>query len=104
MADYRLRVLGGEAAASGDIHLDVWVEKQVNGDWNLIPQGHRTLVLDGAAVLVITEGAGTDNQKRAALLALIRQEVVAWGIDQSDEAYTQLFALVPGGWPVTVAI
>jgi len=105
MADYRLRVLSGEAAANGDIHLDVMVERETEPDtWVLIPLGHRTLVLDGEAVLAITESEATDNQKRDALLALIRQEVVAWGIDRSDDAYNQLLALVPGGWPVSVAI
>jgi len=104
MADYRLRVLGGEAAANGDIHLDVMVEKEVDEAWVLIPLGHRTLVLDGEAVLAITESAATDAQKRTALLALIRQEVVAWGIDRSDDAYNQLYALLPAGWPVAVAI
>jgi len=105
MADYRLRVLSGEAAANGDIHLDVMVERETEPDtWVLIPLGHRTLVLDGEAVLAITESEATDNQKRGALLALIRQEVVAWGIDRSDDAYNQLLALVPGGWPVSVAI
>ena len=105
MADYRLRVLSGEAAANGDIHLDVMVERETEPDtWVLIPLGHRTLVLDGEAVLAITESEATDNQKCGALLALIRQEVVAWGIDRSDDAYNQLLALVPGGWPVSVAI
>ena len=105
MANYRLRVLGSEAASNKDIHLDVMVEKETAPDtWALIPLGHRTLVLDGEAVLVITGSAATDAQKRTALLALIRQEVVNWGIDKSDDAYNQLYDLLPNGWPVTVAI
>ena len=99
---YRARVLSSEAAANGDIHLDVMVESDRSGDWQLIPGGHRTLVLDGAAVLAITEGAGTDIQKKQALLALFKQEVVGWGIDESDDANQQLTGLV--ALPITVSL
>ena len=101
--NYRVRVESGEPAANKDIHLDVFVEKETTPDvWDLIPGGHRTLVLSGAAVLAITEGAGTDGQKLAALSALFKQEVASWGIDESDDAYNQLYDLLPGGWPVMV--
>jgi hypothetical protein len=103
VTDYRVNVLSGEAAASGNVHLDVHVEKEVAPDeWSLIPLGHRTMVLNGAAVLAITTGSGTLTQKRAALLALFRQEVLSWGLDESDDAYTQLEELLPSGFPVTV--
>ncbi|HUX30441.1 MAG TPA: hypothetical protein VMV78_07410 [Thiobacillus sp.] len=103
--DYRVRVQSGEAAASGDIHLDCFVEREASpGEWELIPMGHRTLVMDGEAVLAITEGAGTDGQKLGAIAALFKQEVLSWGIDRSDDAYNQLFALLPAGWPVTVPL
>ena len=102
---YRARVLSGEAAASGDIHLDVVVERQVDEEtWTMIPLGHRTLVMNGAAVLAITEGPGTNAQKLAALAALFKQEILSWGLDESDDAYEQMFALIPGGWPVTVSL
>jgi len=105
MANYRVRVQSGGAAASGDIHLDVFVQKEIEpGVWELIPMGHRTLVLDGEAVLAITEGSGTDGQKFAALGDLFKQEVLSWGLDKSDDAYNQLFALLPAGWPVTVSL
>jgi len=105
MANYRVRVQTGEAAANGDIHLDCHVQKETSPDvWELIPLGHRTLVLDGEAVLAITEGSGTDGHKLAALANLFKQEVLAWGVDKSDDAYNQLFALLPEGWPVTVSL
>ena len=91
---YRARVISSEAAANGDIHLDVYVESDRTEEWVLIPGGHRTLVLDGAAVLAITEGSGTVTQKRAALSALFKQEVKSWGIDESDEANEQMLDLV----------
>jgi len=99
---YRARVLSSEAAANGDIHLDVHVESDRSGDWALIPGGHRTLVLDGAAVLAITTGAGTLTQKRAALSALFKAEVLEWGLDTSDDANEQLLELV--SLPVTVSL
>lgn len=91
---YRANILSSEAAANGDIHLDVMVESNRSGEWQLIPGGHRTLVLDGSAVLAIAEGAGTDVQKKQALAALFKQEVIGWGIDKSDDANQQLVGLV----------
>ena len=99
---YRVEVKSSEAAANGDVHLDVRIESDRTGDWVLIPLGHRTLVLDGAAVLAITTGVGTDAQKKAALSALFKQEVLAWGLDESDDANEQLLALVE--LPVTVGL
>ena len=99
---YRARVLSSEPAASGDVHLDVYVESDRSGDWVLIPGGHRTLVLNGAAVLAITTGAGTDQQKIGALAALFKQEVLEWGLDKSDDANEQLLGLVE--LPVTVSL
>ena len=99
---YRANVLSSEAAASGDVHLDVMVESDRSGDWELIPGGHRTLVLDGEAILAITTGAGTNAQKITALVALFKQEVKAWGLDESDDANEQLLALV--SLPVTVGL
>ena len=104
---YRLRIVSSEAAANGNVHMDTWVDKSVDeGDnWEPAQGGHFTLVLDGAAVLAITEGAGTLTQKRAALLALLKAEVSQRGIDSADDADNQLRDLLPGGdWPVTVAL
>jgi len=105
MANYRVTILGSEAAANGDIHMDVNVEKEIETDvWELIPNGHRTLVMDGEAVLAITTGTGTDAAKRASLLALFKQEVLSWGVDEADDANTQLVDLLPEGWPVSVML
>jgi len=103
--NYRVRVESGEPAANGDIHLDCWIEKEKEdepGVWELVPMGHRTLVLDGAAVLSITESDMSDAEKRAALLNLFRHEAESWGIHEADDAYSQLCGLLPDGWPVTV--
>uniref|UniRef100_A0A6M3J143 Uncharacterized protein n=1 Tax=viral metagenome TaxID=1070528 RepID=A0A6M3J143_9ZZZZ len=105
MATYRARVLGSEAAANGDVHLDVYIQRETEpAVWVDVPNGHRTMVLNGRAVLAITESAQTDAQKRAALVELMRQTAAAWGIDESDEANEQLTALVPGGYPVNVTL
>lgn len=105
---YRANVLSSEAAANGDVHLDVLIQKDtlVDGEtvWANIPNGHRTMVLDGAAVLAITSGDGTLNQKRAAIVEIMRAEAAGWGIGQSDQANTELTKSVPGGFPVAVVL
>ena len=101
---YRAVILSSEAAANGDVHLDVHVESDRSGDLELIPGGHRTLILDGDAILAITTGGGTLAARRAAALALFQQEISAWGIDESDDANEQLTALVYQGWPQTVEL
>jgi len=105
MASYRARVEGGEAAANGDVHFDCYVECEVESDvWEVVPYGHRTLVLNGAAVLSITESEMTNGQKLTALTNLFCQEAESWGIHESDDAYNQLFDLLPTGWPVNVSL
>ncbi len=99
---YQARVLSSEAAANGDVHLDVFVESDRSGEWVLIPGGHRTLVLNGAAVLAICNSGGTLAARRAAALALFTETISAWGIDKSDDANEQLTGLVYQGWPQTV--
>ena len=102
MSDYRARVVSSEAAASGDVHLDCFVESDRSGEWELIPGGHRTLVLDGAAVLAICESGDTLANRRLAVKDLFVQEIKSWGIDESDDANEQLVALIYQGWPQTV--
>lgn len=99
---YRARVVSSEAAANGDLHLDCFIEKQLEDEsWELVPNGHRTLVLNGAAVLTITSNeAYTIPQKHAALAALFRETAMGWGIDEADEANTSLDELVT--FPVNV--
>jgi len=99
---YRALVLSSEAAANGDVHLDVNVQSDRSGDWELIPGGHRTLVLDGEAVLAITTSSATLAARRAAVRELFILEITAWGIAESDDANEQLTALVYQGWPQTV--
>ena len=102
---YRLRIVGSEAAANGNVHMDTWVDVSADdGDnWEPAQAGHFTLVLNGAAVLAITGGPGTLVQKRAAMLALLKAEVASRGIDQADDADSQLRGILPNGdWPVTV--
>lgn len=99
---YRARVLSSEAAADGDVHLDVMVESDRSGSWQLIPSGHRTLVLDGEAILAITNSSDSLANKRLAIKGMFILEIAAWGIDESDDANEQLSALVYQGWPQTV--
>jgi len=102
---YRVRVESIEPTGNGDVHLDVWVESDAAspGTFVPIPNGHRTMVLNGDAVLAITGSAGTTAQKRTALLALFKQEATNWGVAKSDSAATAMAALMPS-LPVTVAL
>jgi len=100
---YRFTVDSQEAAANGDVHLDTWVEKEVEGEWvRTVPNGHRTVVMDGEAVAAICDGPGTDAQKRLAIAALFKAEVVSFGIDTADDAATKLATLVT--FPVSVTL
>ena len=99
---YRARVISSVAAANGDVHLDTFIESDRTGDWVLIPGGHRTLVLDGEAVLAICESGDTLANRRLAVKDLFVQEIKSWGIDESDDANEQLTALIYQGWPQTV--
>ena len=108
MAKFRIDSI--EAAANGDVHLDVWVLKEVDNPEPppdtvdvLVPNGHRTAVLPGAAVLAILESAGTDQQKVGALAALFREVVEGWGIVLADEATEGILGLV-GDLPITVTL
>jgi hypothetical protein len=96
---YRARVLSSEAAANGDVHLDVMVESDRSGSWQLIPGGHRTLVLDGDDILAITTSSDSLANKRLAVKGMFMLQIGAWGIDKSDDANEQLTALVFQGWP-----
>ena len=106
MADYRVRVLSSEAAADGNVYLDCWIQRYneagEDSEWVLIPLGHRTLVLDGAAISAIVDGAGTLPQKRIAMLALFRAEVVSWGLDEAYAANVKLVSILTDGWPVDI--
>ncbi len=105
MSDYRARVLSSEAAANGDVHLDVVIESDRTGDWVGIPGGnHRTLVLDGAAILAICNSGDTLAERRVAVKDLFIEEIKAWGIERSDDANEQLVALLYQGWPQTVEL
>ena len=94
---YRARIVSSEASAAGNVHLDCYLQRsQDSGEtWELVDGGHRTVVLDGDAVLAITEDDSLSNAQKVGHLAnLFGQEVKSWGIDKSDDANQQLEALV----------
>ncbi len=108
MATYRVRVESSEAAANGDVHLSCQIQKLVSEDpdvWELVPNGRRTMVLKGATVLAITEHpTWSDGEKLTALGDEFRRNAAGWGIDEADDANTQMLALLPGGFPQDVAL
>ena len=99
---YRAIVNSAEPAANGDVHLDTIIQTDRDGDWTLIPNGHRTLVLDGEAVMAIINNGDTLANRRAAMKALFIEEVKAWGLDESHNAATELEGLMYLGFPQTV--
>ena len=108
MAEYRVHVEEIEAAANGDLHLLCAIQRKVVVDevdtWVLALNGHRTMVLDGEALLAILTGPGTEGQKIVAILAIFKQEALAWGIDTADSAYTLLMDILPENWDGNVAL
>ena len=107
MATYRAHVLSTEASANGNCHLDCYIQKQteVEGEtvWVDVPNGHRTMVMAGAAVRVILDNGNlTDVQKRVALAELFREQASGWGIDEANEANTGIEDLVT--FPIDVAL
>jgi hypothetical protein len=106
MAFYRVNVLSMEAAVDAAIHADANVQLRVSRNPDVfqdIKNGHRTVVLGAAEVMAITDDpVMTANQKRTALRNLIKEKVLAMGIDVADEAYADFIALVPPPFEVTV--
>lgn len=103
---YRIKVNEMEAAGDGHIHFDCMIQKLVSEDpetWEMVPKGHRTLVLPSAALLAIRNGPGTNAEKRVAIRAVFLQKAQEWGMDESTEAVDFVHDLVPpDNWPVTV--
>lgn len=91
--------------ARGDIALDVFLEVQIDDSpeaWVQVPDGHRTVILQAQAVVAIAQGPGTPVQKRQAVLALITDAVLAFGLAQSYQGAAAFVSLLPNGkWPVT---
>ncbi len=108
MATYRAHITKSEAAADGNVHLTCQIQKLVSEDpdvWELAPNGHRTMVMDGGTVLSITEHpTWSDGEKLTALANEFRRNATNWGIDEADDANTQMLALLPGGFPQDVAL
>ena len=112
MYEYRANIRSSEAAANATLHLDCWVQRRLEdppdpdvNPWVNVPLGHRTVVLQASAVQVALNSGATDPQKRAAIVALLRQEILGWGIDEADQAEQGLMELVPGeNWPMAVPL
>ena len=99
---YRARVITAAPAANGDVHLDTFIETDRSGDWALIPNGHRTLVLDGEAVLAIINSGDTLANRRADMKDTFIEEIKSWGLEKSDDATQELTSLMYQGFPQTV--
>jgi hypothetical protein len=100
---YRIVITGGRASAE-NVALDAYVEREDGEEWVPLAHSYRTVILNGDAVLAITQGTGTDAQKRAALIALFKASIPALQFIDSATAFSELEALLPAGWPVTVVL
>ena len=111
IGDFRWRVPGSEdqecwrrcVAANGNINLDVYIEIQTGTDpetWALLPQGHRTIVLQAQAIVAIAEGSGTIQQKRQQVMNLITDAILGLGLVHSYQGAAAFVSLLPNGeWP-----
>lgn len=85
------------------VFVNVWLKVQTGEDPNVyanVNGGHRDVPISAPAVIAITDGPGTDTEKRDAVIALAEAEVKSWGIAESDAAMRAFLSLLPGGeWP-----
>ena len=108
MAVYRANVLKIEPTADGSLHADVSVDLRIAGDpvsWKQVSSGHFTVVIDAKAVLAITDGAGTNSEKKKALQDLIKIDALDRGVDVADMAYAEWIKLMPEkDYPLEITI
>ena len=102
---YRFRIWSGEASG-GNVRMKTTVEKQAaDNSWATIEDGTRYVTLSTDAVLAITNNAGlTNQQKLAALSDLFKAAVGGANLPLADEAAADIAALLPAGWPMTMAL
>lgn len=101
---YRLYITGAESSPNKQINMAIEVQVDASGSWVTIPNGTRDFLLSAIEVVAITDGDGTDAEKRTALVDLLKKDVVSWGLVQSDYALAQIEALIPGGFPITISL
>ena len=94
---YRAVISSSVAAANGDVHLAVKVQRKQSGAWKLIPGGSITVLLDREALLSIINNGDTLSNRRASMNELFIQEIKAWHLDEDigpnnslNEALTNL--------------
>lgn len=112
MFEYQATILSSEAAANGTVHMDCRVQRREvdpvdpeNNPWIDVPSGHRTVVLGALEIQNVLNSELTTQEKRQAIIQLIRREVKTWGIDEADQAEQGLMVLIPSGsWPVSVPL
>lgn len=109
MATYRAKINDSEAAGNGTVHFDCWIQRLESEDpdvWINVENGHRTVVLQAASILFITDNDSlTDTQKRDQLKELFRLQALSWGIDEADNANEDIVLLIPSeSWPVNVVL
>jgi hypothetical protein len=106
MAFYRVNIVSLEPAADAAIHADAFIQLRVSRNPDVfqdIQNGHRTVVLGAAEVMAITDDpVMTAPQKRTALRNLVKEKVLAMGVDVADEAYADFINLIPPPFEVTV--
>jgi len=106
MAFYKVIINSMEAGADSTVMADANIQVRVSRNpdvFQYIRNGHRTIVLGAQEVMAITDDAVmTNNQKKQALRDLVKEKVLAMGIDTADEAWTDFITLIPPPFEVTV--
>jgi len=88
-------VCGYEMHGNGEIAFDVKVQREVDGGYVDVPSGHRTVVLDAAALATIAAMDKTNAQKLQEVAALIRERVLTWRVAESEDACTWFGTVAP---------
>ena len=103
---YRINIITAEASESGNVNLPVEIEKETfPGVWEIVDlPDQKYLVVASEKITAITDGAGTDAEKRAAMADVFRDEIRAWkSLAKSSDALIALEELLPpSGWPITI--
>jgi len=88
-------VCGFEMHGNGEIAFDVRVQREDGENYVDVPSGHRTVVLDAAALAAVAAMDKTDAQKLQEVAAQIRERVLTWRVAEAEDACTWFAAVAP---------
>lgn len=96
----RIFIMGYEMRGDGGVAFDVEVRREVEdeeGNKSFVPvgHGHRTVVIDAAAMNVIAGKSWSDGRKLQEIAALIRADVQTWRVVEAEDAVNWFATICP---------